>query len=152
MKPAVFLRIASVLTFVHAVLHTVGGVFGKPIPGPATVAIAAMQANHFLVMGQTRTYFEFIRGMGLGITISLTIDAVVFWMLASLVKHDGRRLRPIFAAFLAEYLLLAVNSNTYFFVAPAITEILIAACLGMAIVTATQPATELATQRVSVAQ
>jgi len=31
---------------------------------------------------------------------------------------------------------LAVNSNAYFFIGPVITEILIAACLGAAIVTA----------------
>ena len=152
MKPAVYLRIASVLTFVHAVLHTVGGVFGKPAPGPASEVMAAMQSNRFLAMGQMRTYFDFLRGMGLAVSIFLTIDAVVFWMLASLVKQDGRRLRPIFAAFLAEYLLLAVNSNTYFFTAPVIVETLIAVCLGMAIATAKQPVTDFATQRVSVSQ
>ena len=29
MKTTLFLRIASVLTLIHAVLHTIGGVFGK---------------------------------------------------------------------------------------------------------------------------
>ena len=33
MKPVVFLRIASVLTFIHSVLHTIGGVFSGPDPG-----------------------------------------------------------------------------------------------------------------------
>ncbi len=37
MKPAIFLRIAAVLTFIHAVLHTIGGVFGKVPPGPAAI-------------------------------------------------------------------------------------------------------------------
>jgi hypothetical protein len=32
-KPVVFLRIASVLTLIHAVLHTIGGVFGSVDPG-----------------------------------------------------------------------------------------------------------------------
>jgi hypothetical protein len=44
-KPALFLRIAAVLTFVHAALHTIGGVFGKPAPGPASVAVQAMKMN-----------------------------------------------------------------------------------------------------------
>jgi hypothetical protein len=43
MKPVLFLRIASVLTFIHAALHTIGGVFGKVTPGPATVAVQAMR-------------------------------------------------------------------------------------------------------------
>jgi hypothetical protein len=34
------------------------------------------------------------------------------------------------------YLVLAVNSNAYFFMGPVIAEILIAACLGAATVTA----------------
>jgi hypothetical protein len=33
-KPVLFLRVAAVLTFLHAVLHTIGGVFGKVGPGP----------------------------------------------------------------------------------------------------------------------
>ena len=35
MKSTIFLRIASVLTLIHAILHTIGGVFGKPEPGAA---------------------------------------------------------------------------------------------------------------------
>jgi hypothetical protein len=86
MKPTLFLRIASVLTFIHAVLHTIGGVFGKPGPGAAAVAFAAMQANQFLVMGLPRTYAEFYRGMGIAMTISMTAEAIVFWQLGSLAK------------------------------------------------------------------
>jgi hypothetical protein len=139
MKPAMFLRIASVLTLVHAVLHTVGGVFGKPMPGPASTAVAAMEANQFEWLGHMRTYFGFYRGMGLAVTIFLTVDAVVFWTLASIVKQDGRRLRPVLAVFLAGYLVMAVNSYTYFFAGPVVVEILIAACVGMAIATAGEP-------------
>lgn len=138
MKSAVFLRIASLLTLVHAVLHTVGGVFGKTPPGPASAAVAAMRANQFVFMGQTRTYFDFLRGMGLAVTIFLTIGAVVFWQLASLVKRDGRGLRPILATFTVAYLAMAINSYVYFFLAPVIVETLIAACLAVAIATAKQ--------------
>jgi hypothetical protein len=56
--------------------------------------------------------------------------------LASLAKTEARRLRPILITFTAAYLVLAVNSQTYFFIAPVINEIIIAACLGMAIATA----------------
>jgi hypothetical protein len=136
MKPAIFLRIASVLTFVHAALHTIGGVFGKPDPGPAEVAYAAMQANQFLLMGYMRSYFQFYRGMGLAVTIFLTFEAAVFWLLGTLAKSDAMRLRPIIATLLIAYLALAVNSYIYFFMAPVITEILIAACLGLAIAAA----------------
>ena len=59
MRPALFLRIASVLTFLHAVAHTVGGVFGNAAPGPQQAADLAMKTIHFQVMGLTRTYRDF---------------------------------------------------------------------------------------------
>jgi len=135
-KPVVFLRIAAVLTFIHAVLHTVGGVFGRIDPGPATVAVQAMKINQFLLMGHLRSFWDFNRGLGLGLTIFLTSESIVFWLLASLAKTEAARIRPILITFAVAYSVFAVNSYTYFFIGPVIAEILIAACLGMAIVTA----------------
>ena len=142
MKPALFLRIASVLTLIHSVLHTIGGVFGKPDPGIAETTWAAMQANHFMALGMMRSYAEFYRGLGLGITVFLTAEAIVFWQLGALSKTDALRLRPIMATFMLAYLAFAANSFAYFFLTPVIVEIVIAACLGMAIATAkaAQPA------------
>jgi hypothetical protein len=136
MKPVIFLRIASVLTVIHAVLHTIGGVFSSADPGPARIAVEAMKANQFLLMGHVRSYWEFYRGLGLTVTILLTAEGIVMWQLASLAKRDAARLRPVMATFLLAYLVMAVNSNTYFFIGPVIAEVLIAACLGAAIVTA----------------
>jgi hypothetical protein len=135
-KPVVFLRIAAVLTFIHAVLHTIGGVFGHVDPGPATVAVQAMKINQFLLLGHLRSFWSFYRGLGLAATISLASESIAFWQLASLAKTGVLRLRPILVTFAVAYLVLAVNSYTYFFIAPVIVEIIIAACLGMAIVTA----------------
>jgi hypothetical protein len=140
MKPVIYLRIASVLMLVHAVLHTIGGVFSTAEPGPASIAMAAMKANQFLVMGNTRSYWHFYRGLGLAVSIMLTVEGIAFWMLSSLVKTNGEKLRPILAVFAAGYLALTVNSYFYFFLGPVIAEILIAICLLMAIVTAKQPA------------
>ncbi len=135
-KPTLFLRIAAVLTFIHALLHTIGGVFGKTEPGPATVAVQAMKMNQFLLMGHIRSFWDFYRGMGLTATISLTAEAVLFWQLGSMAKTNATRLRPILTTFLVAYSVLAMNSYTYFFLGPVIAEIIIAACLGLAIVTA----------------
>ena len=139
MKPTLALRIASVLTLVHAALHTVGGVFGKPAPGPAQAAVSAMQSNHFLVMGLTRTYSDFYRGLGLAVSIFLTFEAIAFWLLGNLAKSNPQRLRPILAMFLLAYLALAVNSSFYFFLGPVVVEILIAIFLALAIFAAKAP-------------
>lgn len=141
MKSVLSLRIASVLTFVHALLHTVGGVFGKTPPGPATMVVATMKANPFHVLGVTRTLFEFYRGMGLGVSISLTAESIVFWQLATLARTFAPQLRPVFATFMIAYLVFALNSYLHFFAAPVVVEILIALCFLWAIVAAKPGAT-----------
>jgi len=135
-----FLRIASMLTFMHGIMHTIGGVFGKPAPGVATMVAASMRTR-FPVFGTMRSYSDFYLGLGLGITIALTMDAILMWVLASMAKHDATRLRPLFAVLAIGYLALAFNSYTFFFFGPVITELLIVACLIAAIVTA-KPAEE----------
>jgi hypothetical protein len=137
MRPVIFLRIASVLTFIHAALHTIGGVFGA-VPPAVQPVVTAMKANQFVAMGAMRTMWDFYRGMGLAVSVFLTMEAVVFWQLATLAKTDALRLRPVLGTFVAGYLGFAVFSYRYFFVAPVITEILIALCVGLAIVSAKQ--------------
>ena len=138
MKPTIFLRIAAVLTLIHSILHTIGGVFGKPLPGPAEQAVAAMKANHFVLMGSARTYWDFYIGFGLGITIFLTVEAIVFWLLGSLARTESARLRPILAVFALGYLAFAVNSLRFFFLFPVIFELLIELCLLLAFLTASK--------------
>ena len=135
MKPILYLRIASILTLIHSILHTVGGVFGRPPSGQAAM-IAASMRYRFEVFGVMRSYADFYRGMGLGITVALTMDAAILWLLASLAKSDSARLRPIMAVFLIGYLALALNSYTFFFSGPVIAELVIVFCLGAAIVAA----------------
>lgn len=135
-KPVLFLRIASALTFIHAVLHTVGGVFGKVPSGPAAVAVEAMKVNQFIVMGNMRSFWDFYRGFGLGATIFLTADSILMLQMAALAKTDAHRLRPMMVTFLIAYGVFSVNSYEYFFAGPVIAELLIVACLGMAIATA----------------
>lgn len=135
MKPVIYLRIASILTLIHSIMHTIGGVFGKPPSGQAAMVAASMRYR-FEVFGVMRSYADFYRGMGLGITIALAMDAAILWLLASLAKSDAARLRPIMAVFLMGYLALALNSYTFFFSGPVIAELLIVFCLGAAIITA----------------
>lgn len=135
MKSVLYLRIASILTLIHSILHTIGGVFGKPASSQAAMIVASMQYR-FEVFGVMRSYADFYRGMGLCVTVFLTMDAAILWLLASLARSGSARLRPIMAAFLAGYLALALNSFTFFFAGPVIAELVIVFCLGAAIVTA----------------
>ena len=60
----------------------------------------------------------------------------LFWQLGSLARTEAWRLRPILATFLVAYTIFAVDSYAYFFIGPVIAEVLIAACLGGALLTA----------------
>jgi hypothetical protein len=135
MTATLWLRIASGLTFLHAVLHTIGGVFGKPASAAQQAVAEAMKAT-FPVLGITRSYADFYLGMGLGITIALLVDATAFWILGSMAKSEPARLRPVIAAFLVGYVAFAVNSWKFFFAGPVIGEILIAGCLALALLKA----------------
>ena len=108
-KPVVFLRIAAVLTFIHAILHTIGGVFGRTEPGAATIAVQAMKANEFLLMGHVGSYWAFYRGLGLGLTIFLQQNRSSFgnWPKA---KTEGVRIRPMLITFAIAYSVFAVVS------------------------------------------
>jgi hypothetical protein len=135
MKSVIFLRIASVLTLIHSILHTIGGVFGKPVSAVAA-GVAAQMRTPFLAFGAMRSYSDFYMGMGLGVTIFLTMDSLLLWILATLAKNDPARLRPLIAVFALGYLAFAFNSYSFFFLGPVVIELIIVACLVAAIITA----------------
>jgi len=139
MKATYFLRAASALALLQSVLHTIGGVFGKPLPGPATTAVLAMKSNQFLVTGLNRSYWDFFIGFGLAITIFLAAEGLVFWLLGNLVKIHGAPLRPILWVLFGGYSALAIDAALLFFPPPLIGDSLIALCLLGAILT-TKPA------------
>ena len=136
-KPTIFLRVASVLTLLHCISHTVGGVFGidaAPAPEEATV-IAAMKSHRFEVIGSMRSFWDFFFGFGLIISINFLVQAVLFWQLASFAKRGFVEIRPIVACFFFAYIGFVILAWKYFFVAPLVNEVLIAICLGLALIT-----------------
>lgn len=130
MNPTLFLRVASIFTLIHCALHTIGGVFGKPRHGAPEIAlIETIKSQRFDFMGSMRSYHDFLFGYGLAVTITLLVQGILFWQLGSMIKANPAVVRPIIALFFANCLLTAVVSWKYFFVGPAITQILIAVCL-----------------------
>jgi hypothetical protein len=135
MRPSTLLRTASVLTLVHCILHTIGGVLAPPSHGAEEIAVLeAMRAHRFEFMGSMRSYADFMLGYGLFVAIALLVDAVVFWQLATLARARPDGLRPIVALFALGYVGLAIVSGRFFFIAPVVTELLIAVCLAAAFV------------------
>ena len=132
MNPTLFLRVASILTFIHCTLHTIGGVFGKPRHGAPEIALMdSIKSQRFDFMGSMRSYHDFLFGYGLAVTITLLVQSILFWQLGSMVKANPAVVRPIIALFFVNCLLTAVVSWKYFFIGPAITQILVAVCLAL---------------------
>ncbi|HEX3471488.1 MAG TPA: hypothetical protein VHT28_09915 [Silvibacterium sp.] len=136
MKPTLFLRIASILTLIFCVGHTVGGVLSPPAPGVQAFVVQTMKANPFDAFGGMRTFWDFHLGYGLIISVVLLSHSILFWLLGNLVRQDGTRLRPIFLLLSLEFLAQAPIAFRYFFLGPGIISLVIAACLAAAFFTA----------------
>jgi len=127
MKSHILLRAASLLSLVHALLHHFGGMSQPPSHGLGEVAVqAAMKSFHMDLMGSQRSYWDFYYGFGLFITVSLTVLAVVLWQLATLAKASPSQAKPIVASLSICFLAYSMVSCKYIFIAPFITELLIA--------------------------
>jgi hypothetical protein len=134
-KATILVRIASVLTLVHCVLHTIGGVFGSPSHGAEEIAVVeSMKLHRFAVMGSLRSYWDFFFGYGLFVSVSLLALAVLLWQLSTLTKTNAVQTRPMLVVLCLCFLGFTVVSWNYFFVAPAVVEVLIALFIGLACV------------------
>ena len=133
MTPTPFLRAASVLSFLFAAGHTLGGKESWSPPGETDV-LAAMRSFRFDAEGVNRTYLEFYLGFGYTISIYLLLQAVVLWQLAAVAKAAPRLARPMIAAVLVASLASAVVSWKFIFAVPALFSVLVAACLAAALV------------------
>lgn len=134
LSSALLLRVASVLTVLHCIGHTIGGVFGIDAP-PGTkegAVVDTMKSNQFDVMGATRSFWDFFIGYGLIISVSSLAQAVVFWQLAGLAKTEPRRIQPIIAAFFLANLGFAILAWRYFFIPPFVGDVLTTIALGIA--------------------
>ena len=107
-----------------------GGVLSPPRHGEKEVAvIETMKAYQFDVFGSMRSYWDFFFGYDLFVTISLLVLGVFFWQLANISRTYPLLVRRMSALFALNFILMAVVSWRYFFIGPALTEVLIAACL-----------------------
>ena len=136
MNPRVWLFSASILTLIHALLHTAAGLLGGPRNAAQAAARTAVQALHFDAFGSKRSYWDFYFGFGLATSVALFLSAALLWQLAALVKTDPAKARPFLAMLFIAFVALSVISWRYFFMPPFVLEIAIAVCIGAAFLSA----------------
>lgn len=136
MKPAMFLRIASIVALVQCVAHTYLLVSYVPTHGPEEVALVeAMKLHRFNFGSTVHSYWELYFGYGLFAAVNCLIEAVLFWQLAALAKTDSVRIRPIVALFLLANVGYAILVWNYFFLTPIVPDTAIVICLGLTLIT-----------------
>ena len=98
MTTTLLLRIASVISLLFAIGHTLGGL-KKWSPMGDNEVLTAMTNVHFDVMGANRSYLDFFMGFGWSLSVAMLLQTALLWEMASLARTDAVRLRPMIAAF-----------------------------------------------------
>jgi hypothetical protein len=128
MTPKLLLRIAAILIFIHATLHTVGTLSWKQAPDPVEQqVIHGMTGHQFPFMGATHSLGDYYQGFIYFGSIALFLFAVLLWMLSGELASGNRLAKNITLALSYALLIWAADEWIYFF--PFAAGITFAACL-----------------------
>jgi hypothetical protein len=128
MSARLLYRISSGLLVLFALGHTIG--FRHIDPGwNADAVVNGMRSVSFDVQGFHRSYWDFFSGFGLFVSVFVVFAAVLSWQLGSM-SLDRLSAIPVERwSFAICFVLIAVLSWRYFFLAPDILSTL--AALGL---------------------
>jgi hypothetical protein len=129
------LRIAAVIALLFAAGHATGGRQDWSPMGDTEV-LKAMRAVRFEVMGVSRSYLDFYRGFGHGLTVAMLLQAVLLFQLSSVAKADPGPARPMIAAFTLASAANGLVAWLFLFPIPAVFSVVLTLVLGMAFVVA----------------
>jgi hypothetical protein len=135
MNTTLLLRIASGISFLFAIGHSIGGL-QKWSPMGDNEVLKAMAAVHFDVMGAQRSYFDFYMGFGWSISVTMLMQAVLLWQMASLAKTNAAAVRPMIAVIALATLAGGVIAWVFIIPIPAIFSAVLVATLAAAYFTA----------------
>jgi hypothetical protein len=135
MRTTLLLRVASVISLLFAAGHSLGGT-QEWSPMGETDVLQAMRTHRFDVGGVSRTYLDFYRGFGFSLTVTLLLQAVLLWQLASLARTEPRGTSPMIASFVLASLASTVIAWAIILPVPAVFSTVLTACLAAALLTA----------------
>lgn len=142
MKTVLFLRIASVVSFLFAAGHTLGGRKSWTFTGETEV-LQPMRTFPIQAMGVTRTYMDFYRGFGFTLSVYLILQAVLLWQIASLARANPALVRPIILSVLVASVVNALLTWRFILPVPALFSVVVTAFLVAAFIAAGQSVTPL---------
>jgi hypothetical protein len=118
MTTTLLLRIASLISLLFTLGHTLGGV-KRWSPMGDNAVLKAMETVRFDTMGANRSYLDFYMGFGWSLSVALLLQSVLLWQLASLARA-GVQLKPIIATFALATLASGVIAWFFIFPVPAL--------------------------------
>jgi hypothetical protein len=124
----VLYRVSAVLIVLLGLGHSAGYPWSDPAWG---VDLHTIQAQHFNVLGFSRTYWQFYVGFGLSVGILLLLPAVTAWQLGNPSPQHGQR-RVIAWVLVLTFAAITLLDCMYFFIIPIVFSAAITVCLILA--------------------
>jgi hypothetical protein len=135
MTTTLLLRIASVISLIFTIGHTMGGL-KQWSPMGRNPVLESMTNVRFDAMGANRSYLDFFLGFGWSISVLMLMQTILLWLLATLATSEPARLRPLIAVIALATVANGVIAWRFIFPVPALFSVVLAIALGLAYVTA----------------
>jgi hypothetical protein len=135
MTATIWLRISSIITFLFAAGHTLGGLkYWSPMGDNAV--LQAMRSVRFDTMGANRSYFDFYMGFGYSLSVTQVMLAILLWQLAALARNNAPGVRPMIAVIILAVAASSVIAWQFILPVPALFSLVQLASLAVAFVVA----------------
>jgi hypothetical protein len=126
-----WLRISSVISFLFAVGHTLGGrKYWSPMGDNAV--LQTMKTVHFNIKGTERSYLDFYLGFGCSISVFQMLLAVLLWQLATMAAANPVCARPMIATIAVATALCAGITYVFILPLPALFSLILTGSLAVA--------------------
>jgi hypothetical protein len=129
------LRIASVISLIFTVGHSMGGL-KRWSPMGENPVLKSMTEVRFDTMGANRSYLDFFMGFGWSLSVVMLMESILLWQLASLAKSEPARLRPMILVIATATVGTGVIAWRFIFPVPVLFSAALLVALGLAYVTA----------------
>ena len=135
MTTTLLLRIASVISLLFTLGHSLGGL-KKWSPMGDNEVLKAMTTVRFDAMGTNRSYLDFYMGFGWALTVAMAMQTVLLWQMASLARTNPAGVRPMIAVIALATIAGAIISWRFLFPIPALFSLALVIPLAAAYVVA----------------
>ena len=137
MTATLLLRIAAIISLLFTAGHTLGG-RTKWSPMGDNAVLRAMTDVRFQAMGANRSYLDFFMGFGWSLSVSMLLQSILLWQMATLARTDAAKVRPMIAVFAVAQLVSVVIAWRFIFPLPALFALVLFAALAAAFFAAGQ--------------